>query len=145
MAKSRCVIAGLLASGAAVVTGCGSMLDPAIWHMKRAAPFKIAQMWEPSTERPARDAIEGVQRYGRDRYVRRMRKLLPYPIAVHALGWYGDLWDLHAIAPQLSATDADARRVALAAFSRPSGEPLADEAAAIGWWEKNRASIPPPR
>jgi hypothetical protein len=95
------------------------------------------------TERPSREAIESVQRDGPERYLRRMYELLPYPMANHGIGWFGGLWDLHTIAPYLSSADAGTRMVALAAFSRLAGMQFGNEAAALRWWEENRATIPP--
>lgn len=135
----------VFASTAGLLAGCGSALDPGVWAMKQAAPYKVASVWEPTTSRPSREAIADVQNYGRERFVRRMHTLLPFPMAIHAIGWFGDVWDLHTIAPYLSSNNADRRMVALAAFSRLSGVQFADESDAINWWEQNRETIPVPR
>lgn len=138
-------IALLWVSGVGLLAGCGSALDPGVWHMKQAAPYKVASMWKPTTSRPSREAIENAQSYDHERFVRQMRTLLPYPMAIHAIGWFGDVWDLHLIAPHLSSPDRDTRMVALAAFSRLSGEQFTDTSAAINWWGQNRETIPQPR
>ncbi len=121
------------------------MLDPAYWHMQQGAAHKAATMWKPTTDRPARADIEIVQRYGRDRFLRKMQEVLPYPMAIHGIGWFGDLWHLHTIAPYLQSDDATTRTIALAAFSRLSGQQFADTDAAVAWWAANRDTIPPPR
>ena len=74
-----------------------------------------------------------------------MYELLPYPMAIHAIGWFGSLWDLHTIAPYLSSADRETRMVALAAFGRLSGTQFSSEAAAIKWWTENQHTIPPAR
>ena len=135
-------------STAAVITllviapGCATSLDPAQSHMKRASAYKHAKTWEPTIERPSKAAIENVQRIGRDRFLSRMRMLLPYPMAIHAIGWFGDMWDLHAIAQYLESDDDDTRMIAVAAVSRLSGESFGEVNSALKWWEENRDSIP---
>lgn len=125
---------------------CGSILDPGVWHMKQAAPYKIASVWKPTTSRPSRAEIEAVHSYGRERFVAKMYELLPYPMAIHGIGWFGDIWDLHTIAPYLQSERDDTRMVALAAFSRLSGACFDTESDAISWWAANRGDVPePPR
>lgn len=138
--RSAVLLAAIMVEG----TGCGTVLDPAYVHMSQAAPGKAAEMWAPTTKRPSRSDIEVVQKYGRERFLRKMSRLLPYPLAIHAIGWFGDIWHLHTIAPYLQSDDAATRMVALGAFSRLSGEQFADTDAAVAWWELNRQDIPSP-
>ncbi len=131
-----------LACSLSLVVGCATPLDIAAkMHMAKAHKFKAASMWEPTTERPGfgwiRQARDHPTRFRED-----MDAIGSYPMGIYLLGWFGDIWDLHTVAPLLASDDNDMRRVALAAFSRLSGVFFVDAATAQSWWEENRDSIP---